>query len=195
MGKIFYIIGKSASGKDSIYRELIGQKDLHLKGVIMYTTRPRREGETEGKEYFFTDADGIAALEKAGKLIEKRTYNTIHGPWTYATADDGQIDLSQGNYLMVGVLSSYICMRDYFGSDVVIPIYIEVVDGERLARALERERKGNLKYTELCRRFLADSEDFSEEKLAAAGIKTRYDNFDFKKCVAEVRKTIKEYDA
>ena len=57
------------------------------------------------------------------------------------------------------------------------PIYIEVDDGERLQRALDRERSQDTpQYAEMCRRFLADSADFSEENVARAGIRKRFYN-------------------
>ena len=55
MGKIFYIMGKSASGKDRIYSLLVENKELNLKKLILYTTRPIRAGEEEGVQYYFTD--------------------------------------------------------------------------------------------------------------------------------------------
>lgn len=186
MGRIFYLMGKSSSGKDTIFkkiRELVPE----LKTIILYTTRPIREGETEGVEYYFTDEKKKEELEKAGKLIESRTYDTVHGQWTYFTADDGQIDLSQDNYLVIGTLVSYEKMKEYFGEEVLEPIYIEVEDGERLLRALLREKKQEKpKYAELCRRFLADTEDFSEENLKRCGITHRYQNRDMKECIEEI---------
>ena len=68
-----------------------------------------------------------------------------------------------------------------------MPIYIEVEDGERLMRAIARERQQEVpKYEEMCRRFLADSADFSEAKLAEAGIERRFTNNDFGETVREV---------
>ena len=65
-------------------------------------------------------------------------------------------------------------------------------DGLRLARALERERaQENPRYAELCRRFLADCEDFSEEKLAEAGIRQRFCNRDLERCFEELSKEIR----
>ena len=55
MGKIFYIMGKSASGKDRIYSRLAGDKNLNFKKLILYTTRPRRDGEEDGVQYYFSD--------------------------------------------------------------------------------------------------------------------------------------------
>ena len=51
MGKIFYIMGKSSSGKDSIYRKLEADEELGLERLVIYTTRPVRDGEKEGREY------------------------------------------------------------------------------------------------------------------------------------------------
>ena len=50
MGKIFYIMGKSSSGKDSIYRQLEENQELGLKRLVIYTTRPIRDGEKNGRE-------------------------------------------------------------------------------------------------------------------------------------------------
>ena len=165
MGKIYYIIGKSSSGKDTIFKELLARIP-QLKRVVPYTTRPVREGEKNGVEYFFTDEEQVQKLEQAGRIIELRAYDTACGVWKYFTADDGQIDLEAGNYLMIGTLEAYEKMIQYYGAEKIIPLYIEVEDGERLSRALARERQqAQPKYKELCRRFLADEEDFSEEKL------------------------------
>ena len=53
MGKIFYIMGKSSSGKDTIYSRLLQDEAMQLKKIILYTTRPMREGEQDGREYHF----------------------------------------------------------------------------------------------------------------------------------------------
>ncbi len=81
-------------------------------------------------------------IETAGKVIESSAYNTVYGIWTYFTADDGQIDLNSGNYLGIGTLESFQKMKNYYGKESVIPVYIEVEDGERLIRAIRRERTG-----------------------------------------------------
>lgn len=191
MGKIFYLFGKSASGKDSIFRLLLGETALGLRGVTMYTTRPMRDSEQEGVEYHFISEEELAKFRAQGRIIEERTYRTVHGPWTYATVDDGQIDLSRGDYLMMGVLESYLSTKRYFGGCCVVPFYIEVEDGERLARALARERgQEHPKYAEMCRRFLSDEADFAEDRLREAGVGKRYQNRELAGCLAELRQEI-----
>ena len=73
MGKIFYLMGKSSSGKDTIYKELL-QGFPKMKRIVLYTTRPRREGECDGVEYFFTDEEKLQQFRKQGQLIEERSY-------------------------------------------------------------------------------------------------------------------------
>ena len=72
MGKIFYIMGKSASGKDTIFREL-KERRPQLGMVVPYTTRPIRAGEKNGVEYFFTDEAALAKMEAEHKIIEIRS--------------------------------------------------------------------------------------------------------------------------
>ena len=185
MGKLFCLMGKSASGKDSIYRKILERRP-ELKEVITYTTRPKRDGETEGVQYHFVDEDRMMELENEGRIIERREYPTVYGAWYYFTADDGQIEPGE-SYLMIGTLEAYVALKKYFGDEIVCPLYIEVEDGVRLERALARERgQKEPKLEEICRRFLADSEDFSEKRLEEAGVKNRYINESLEACVSNI---------
>ena len=191
MGKIFYLMGKSASGKDTIYKKVKEQLP-ELKTIVIYTTRPIREGEQDGVEYFFVDDGRLQELQQAGKVIELREYNTVHGIWKYFTADDGQFDRDD-HLIAIGTLESYVQLKKYFGEEKLIPIYIEVEDGLRLERALLRERKqSEPKYEELCRRFLADAADFSVDNLNEAGITQKYFNEDMDKCIETIVLDIKK---
>ena len=179
MGSIYCIMGKSSSGKDTIFKLLLAREDLQLNRIVSYTTRPIRSNEKPGEEYNYVSIEEKDKLVEAGKVIEIRKYDTIHGPWFYFTVDDGQIDLSKNDYLIIGTVESFVKIRDYYGKDAVLPIYIEVDDGVRLSRALERERgQEHPKYEEMCRRFLADQQDFSQENLDAAQVYNVFKNDD-----------------
>lgn len=194
MGKIFCLMGKSSSGKDTIYKKLLEDASLGLHRIIPCTTRPIRDGETHGIEYFFYTEEELSKLEQAGKIIELRQYDTVYGPWKYFTADDDQIDLSRSHYLIIGTLESYVKMQDYFGRDSLIPIYICLDDGLRLQRALDRERsQEEPKYAEMCRRFLADEQDFSKEKLLAAGIHRQFQNLELSRTIQEISSYIRTF--
>lgn len=193
MGKLFYVMGKSSSGKDTIYEELLSRKELQLQPFIMYTTRPIRANETDGVQYHFVTEDMLHRMQEKGQVIELRAYDTVHGIWYYFTADGDCIDMEQGNYIALGTLESYEKVKNYYGAERVVPIYIEVEDVLRLERSIKREKKQAIpNYDEVCRRFLADQQDFSEANISRAGIKKRFLNNDDRRiCMDEVAQYIK----
>ena len=139
-----------------------------------------REGEKDGVEYYFVTDEILEKYREEGKIIELRTYQTVYGDWKYATIDDGQINLDENDYLMIGTLESYIKTK-------------EVEDKERLMRAIVREQQQDHPgYEEVCRRFLADQKDFSEDNLKKAGITRRYQNDDKVRCKEEIVEVIRD---
>lgn len=192
MSRIFIIMGKSATGKDTLFKKLIEKEELHLKTVVSYTTRPIRQEEVEGVEYHFVTERDLKELQEQKKVMEQRTYDTIYGKWHYFTVDDGQIDVGKGDYLMIGTLESYEQIRNYYGKDIVKPIYLEVEDGLRLQRALDREKlEKKPKYAELCRRFLADEIDFSEENIKKLDIQKKYNNANINISISQLLEDMK----
>lgn len=192
MGKIFVVMGKTSSGKDTVYKRVLD--NLTLKQVVIYTTRPMRPGETNGVEYFFATEEELQKLREQGKVMEERCFHTVHGPWYYFTVNDGQIDLENHSYLMINTLAGFEMIRNYYsgnGEDTVIPIYIEADAKDRLLRYINRESlQKNPNYREVCRRFLADEEDFAEEELQRLGIIKRYFNRDLDVCCKEIEADI-----
>ena len=191
MGKIFCLMGKSSSRKDKKKKKIRDDKELNLKPIVSYTTRPKRTNETNGVEYFFINEKELNKFEKEDKVIEKRVYHTVHGDWYYCTINDEQIDLESNNYLLITTLESYKSLKDYFGEDKVYPLYIHVEDGIRLQRALDREKnQENPNFDELCRRFLADNSDFSKENLSTLKINEFYTNKELEECINNIKKDI-----
>lgn len=191
MNRIFYIMGKSSSGKNTIYEKILSEEAL--LPIVLYTTRPMRENEIDGREYHFVDRCCFDKMKEAGKVIEERIYDTVHGEWIYFTSRDS-ISLDRGDCIGIGTLESFMKIRELYG-EAVVPIYIEVEDGIRLTRAIEREKLQTApKYAELCRRFLADCEDFSEENMTAAGIKKRFSNNEsIEDCINEIKSEMKAW--
>lgn len=176
-GEIFCLMGKSASGKDTVYKELL--KVAHIKPVVSYTTRPMRDGEVDGKEYFFITEKQL--IEMQDKLIEKRDYYTTKGHWVYATVDDGQFDKSS-DMLLITAPDQFKAIQKYFGKDRVKQIYVTIDDGVRLQRSLCREMaQTNPNYSEMCRRFLADEQDFKNVDKTMS-----FENDDLYKCIANI---------
>lgn len=181
------LMGKSSSGKDTVYKRLLEQNKVALKKIVPYTTRPIRAKEQDGVEYYFTDEAGYQELLRQGVVIESRTYDTCLGQWRYFTVADEKVDLQKDSYLLIGTLESYMRIKEFYGADNVLPVMIELDDGVRLQRALDREKvQGDPKYEEMCRRFLADAVDFSEENKRRAGIDRTFHNDRLEKCLDEI---------
>ena len=194
MGKIFCLMGKSSTGKDTIYKRLLEDQELGLQRIVPYTTRPIREGEQEGVEYHFVSEETLQRLEQESRVVELRAYDTVCGVWKYFTVCEEHMNLEKESYAVIGTLESWNAMKRYFGDQVMVPVYVEVEDGERLSRALVRERQqATPRYTELCRRFLADTEDFSEEHLKEAGIEMRFENDALDACISRIKLFIQKY--
>lgn len=187
---IFYLMGKTASGKDAMYKRIINDIK-NINPLVIYTSRPRRYEEVDGVEYYFRDKDFFN--NKNLKIIEKRVYDTVEGPWIYATIDDGTIQ-NDKNYITIGTLVSYNQMKKYFGSENICPLYLDIDDETRRERAVKRENAQiNPKYDEMERRLVADAKDFSDENIKNAGILKKFENYDFEKCFNEIKTEIEKH--
>ena len=193
MGYIFCLMGKSSSGKDTVYRRLLLNPQLGLQRLVTGTTRPIREGERDGEEYYFYTDEQFQQLQADGKIIECRSYDTVHGIWNYFTVAHETLDVAHQDYLTINTLEAYVQLRDYFGADHLVPLYLNVDDGLRLQRALDRERaQQQPRYKEMCRRFLADEADFSQENLKRAHIQPFFENVVLDETVTQVAAYIRE---
>lgn len=150
--KIIALFGESCAGKDSIQRWL--EKELSfVHRPISYTSRPKRDYEQEGKDYHFVSKKEFEELIVQNKMIEYVKFND----WYYGTCID-ELDEEKIN---VGVFDPSRIRNLLQHLDVldVLPVWIQTKDKERLLRSLKREE--NPDCVEICRRFLADKEDFS----------------------------------
>lgn len=162
MSRIFCIVGKSCSGKDTLYARIL-ERYPELVPVILHTTRPMRPGEAEGRTYHFVTEEQLRQYEAEGRVLEKRVYRTTQGPWTYFTL---RFELD-ADRLVITTLEGARALMDCYGPRAVQVVYLDVDDRTRLLRYIDREsRQEKPDYAEVCRRFLADQDDFSEERLA-----------------------------
>ncbi len=76
---LIVISGPSGVGKDSVVQGL-KDRGLPVHFVVTVTTRPRRDGEVEGKDYFFVSTEEFARMIEAQELIEyAHVYNDYKG--------------------------------------------------------------------------------------------------------------------
>jgi guanylate kinase len=151
-------MGKSSSGKDTVFQKIVNDNEINIKGMTIYTTRPKRVGERGN--YHFITAGELNKFEEEGVVIEKREYTTVEGLWQYATIDEG-LDLKDRDYIVITTPDAVKKYIKYFGDERIVVLYLDIDDKTRLLRSIERESQQNIpNYRELARRFLADSEDF-----------------------------------
>ena len=159
--KLCVLVGCSSSGKDLIMRSAL-EVVKDLKPVTSHTTRPMREGEQEGKEYYFIDIPTATDMLNNDEFIESRQYNVANGEtWLYGI-HKGAIDIESDN--------KYICIVDAQGlkkleryldslgmKECITSIYIDTNAQLRLQRSLMREGKmSDEQVKEVIRRFEND---------------------------------------
>lgn len=158
------MIGKSASGKDTLFKQILSNKRPNLIPVTPYTTRPKRTDEKSGVDYHFVTEEQLMYFESENRVIEKRQYHTTQGLWRYFTLKFN-IE-NDNNYILITTLEGALSIAEQYGSDMVHVVYLVADDKTRLLRCIDRESRQILPdYVEVCRRFIADQKDFSDEKI------------------------------
>jgi guanylate kinase len=150
MIKVIAICGKAGSGKDAILNELAKLSSSFHK-IISYTTRPRREGEKEGEDYFYLTNEQFQSAIASGEMLEWTRFNN----WNYGSSIE-QLDEDKIN---IGVFNPYGIYNLSKNPNIELSIYkINCSDKTRLLRQLNRENNPDVK--EIIRRYHADEEDF-----------------------------------
>lgn len=66
---LYCICGETCSGKDTMVKQITQEHPLLFRAVVSYTTRPKRESETEGIEHYFVDKEKFDYLKKKNKVL------------------------------------------------------------------------------------------------------------------------------
>lgn len=149
--KLLALFGESCAGKDSIQCWL-EKKINNTHKIISCTTRPKRDYEKDGKDYYFINSEDFLKKYLQDEILELTIFNN----WYYGTPRE---ELKK-NQINIGVFSpsgirKLLSYSDYLD---ILPVWIQTNDKTRLLRALKREDYPNCE--EICRRFLADKIDF-----------------------------------
>lgn len=193
--KIFYIMGRSGCGKDTVKNFLLKQEDFRCENLIEATTRPPRIGETD--EHLFLSENDFNNMIDENKFIEHRSYEvntSTEKYWKYATLFPESTEKYCAIYIGTGTLESYKSLIEYYkGENVVYPILLDVSDYNLLYRSITREIGAETeKFKEICRRFITDLDDYSESKIEEMGI-SKHCRFDNNRPISEVLSRIRAY--
>lgn len=151
---IIAIIGESGAGKDTFAWALHDFCEWNM--VTLSTTRPIRDYEVEDEDYYFIDEDTFKQKVLNNDMIVHNCFNN----WYYGIEKQRLADGVNIVVISPGGLRQLQTYAKNNDDIVVLAYYLWVHPRVRLERALKRECCPDI--TEICRRFLADEEDFKE---------------------------------
>jgi guanylate kinase len=153
MYNIIALMGEAGSGKDRVLREVMADFPHTFNEIISFTSRPPRENEIHGKNYYFLTEEEFANNICKNKMIEYTKFND----WYYGTGYDSLVE----NKINLGVFNPD-GVRILFENKEINLTVIKIVtkDKTRLIRQLTREENPNIE--EIFRRFKADKYNFNQ---------------------------------
>ena len=151
--KIIALFGKSGAGKDTIQKWIMKHYPKSFNPIVSCTTRPMRQGETDGQDYFFLSNEEFAQKVLNLSMLEATEFRG----WYYGTSID-QLDINRINIGVFNIAGIEALLED--SRLDIFPVWIYADDKVRLLRALNREEKPDC--AEICRRFQTDEKDFAE---------------------------------
>ena len=153
--KVVALYGKAGAGKDTILQRLMGEAyaDERFNEIISCTTRPPREGEIDGVNYYFVTEEEFTHLVLTSQMLEATCFNRWYYGTPISSVNSEKINIGVFNPAGLAALLDDARLA-------VLPIHIYTDDKTRLLRQLNREKQPNVK--EICRRFFADEDDFEK---------------------------------
>jgi guanylate kinase len=147
MNKRIILVGKAGSGKDFMRKKL---ESRNFKYAVSYTTRPPRDGEVNGKDYFFISEEEARYMIDNYEFFEYVMFNgwlygTTLKQWSQADGDDV--------FIMTPTGLSHVSEEDR--KDCLV-IYVDIHIDMRRARLMKRDMPGD----SIERRIQADEDDF-----------------------------------
>ena len=155
MYKIIALIGEAGTGKDTILQKVLAAAPDRFNEIISCTTRPMREGESEGVNYYYLTGKQFTDKVVADQMLETSGFNG----WYYGTSYDS-LSADKPNIGVFNPTGIYSMLKR---NDIELIVFrIKCNEKERLLRQLNRENNPNV--NEIVRRFSTDNEDFKELK-------------------------------
>lgn len=147
------LLGKSASGKDTVVNNLI--HNYGYEKIITWTTRPMRPGEKQDLTYHFTDDEDFEEKIEEGFFAEWKKYNSVFGTWYYGTAVQ-DITNNPNNKIIILTPSGYEDIKEYINDEEILSVYLD----SSLRTLYKRLKFRGDNPKEIKRRLLHDIKDF-----------------------------------
>lgn len=153
------IMGKTCSGKNAVVKELVSRG---WSQIITYTSRPKRRGERNGREYFYISDDDFASKINSGYFAEWKSYNVNGKTWYYGSPSEEIIEasLDDKNHVIIltpqGVEDTLAFLSKYISDYQINIIYLYANRSTILNRLQKRKDKND----SIERRMRADDIDF-----------------------------------
>lgn len=150
MNTLFCIIGRSATGKDTLTNAVCEQ--LGLQKVVSHTTRQPRYGEKEGINYYFSAVDELIAAENTMSIAAQ----TQIGANYYWTTKD---EIKNKDIYIIDPLGFENLKKNMKDEVRFVTIYISAPTLDREKRALLRDPNTIKQFINKCE---AEDAQFSE---------------------------------
>lgn len=182
-------MGKAGSGKDCVIKEL---KKVGFKQIVVYTSRPRRKGEREGREYRYISDGEFIDKRSRGFFAEVKAYNVDGKLWRYGSPANEIINASNDdkNHIIIltpkGVVDVIKFLKEHPSSNNVKIIYLYANQKTILKRLKKRKDKDD----SIQRRIKADNSDFKDATTLADYIIYNNDGDDIVRVAEKIIKCV-----
>lgn len=154
--KFFILNGPTASGKSAIMEYVMIQNSDYLEPVVSFTTRPRRNGERHGRDYYFINSEDYLELKKEGRVVEETKYLE----WRYGVTlgELDRVESTMKNGLSIMNLHGIRQMKRSIGYQKVVSVFIyrDLADIEQSVREMEIKPAEAAKRIEIAKKEMRD---------------------------------------
>lgn len=159
---VFILCGRTGVGKTTIYKELLKKPELELTPIVPCTTRPMREDEEEGVDYYFMDKDTFLQKQVNKEFMESTAFTVASGEtWYYGSYIDSY-KRKEGDKLVILNADSIEEVVEKCKKIKVKTCVIHIHCKESAIYDRLVKRKDN--YAEVKRRVAADTEAYKKVK-------------------------------
>ena len=132
---LLILTGPTCSGKTTVAKIL--EQDHDFSRLVTYTTRPKRENEVEGVDYYFVSEEEFRASMENNEFVEYRDYNALFGHVYYGSKVDAYC-VKEGKYVIVLDPAGARKVKELYPDGDIYIIYLDVPEYTCYQRSLER---------------------------------------------------------